>query len=209
MSEIEVIPRILVLDKEAVAKDQDEYVGMEIDASEAINGLIESFGKVLIVDLNGVQNNRPKLDFVLLFEKKPIWVDGGARNANGAIDLFIAGAEKVVMKTGTLLSLDELRQAHELSDQLIFQIDLVDGKHIAGVREFEERNPEDLLKDVARIGVRSCLYVDEGGNIPSPSILRGLPEDFEFYVGMLHQSDSARFENSRVKGIIVDAQELI
>jgi phosphoribosylformimino-5-aminoimidazole carboxamide ribonucleotide (ProFAR) isomerase len=210
VSEIQVLPRILILDREAVYEDQDEYIPMEGDTNETVGKLIDDFGRVLVVDLNGVQNNRPRLDFIREFEKKPIWVDGGARVANNAIDLFIAGAEKVVLRTRTLASMDELRKAHELSDQLIFQVDLTDGRDITGLREFTDRTPEDLIRDVAGIGVKSCLYVDKGGNIPSPSgIMHGLPDDFELFIGMLHQSDSARFEESAIKGVIVDAKELI
>ena len=209
MSEIEVLPRILILDREAVYEGRDGYLPMNVDAHEAVDKLLADYERALIVDMNGVRNNRPKLDFIKDFEKKSIWVDGGARKADNAIDLFIAGAEKVVLRTETLVSMDELRKAHELSDQLIFELDLADGRTINGPPEFQERRPEDLMKDVALIGLRSCLYVDKNGNIPSPSILHGLPDDFELYVGMLHQSDSARLEDSGIKGIIVDAKELV
>lgn len=209
MSEIEVLPRILILDREAVYEGRDGYLPMNVDAHEAVGKLLADYERALIVDMNGVRNNRPKLDFIKDFEKKSIWVDGGARKADNAIDLFIAGAEKVVLRTETLVSMDELRKAHELSDQLIFELDLADGRTINGPPEFQERRPEDLMKDVALIGLRSCLYLDKNGHIPSPSILHGLPDDFELYIGMLHQSDSARLEDSGIKGIIVDAKELV
>lgn len=209
MSEIEVLPRILILDREAVYEGRDGYLPMNVDAHEAVSKLLADYERALIVDMNGVRNNRPKLDFIKDFEKKSIWVDGGARKADNAIDLFIAGAEKVVLRTETLVSMDELRKAHELSDQLIFELDLADGRTINGPPEFQERRPVDLMKDVALIGLRSCLYLDKNGHIPSPSILHGLPDDFELYIGMLHQSDSARLEDSGIKGIIVDAKELV
>jgi phosphoribosylformimino-5-aminoimidazole carboxamide ribonucleotide (ProFAR) isomerase len=209
VSEIEVLPRIHILDKEAVHEGPDGYVTIDVDAFEAVTQLIADFEKVLIVDLNGVRNNRPKLDFIRAFEKKSIWVDGGARMAENAIDLFIAGAERVVLRTETLASINELRRAHELSDQLIFQMDLSSGKSILGSQEYLDWNPDALLREVAEIGLRSSLYVDKGGDIPSPSILTGLPDDFELYVHVLHRSDSARLEDTAIKGVIVDAKELI
>jgi hypothetical protein len=51
--------------------------------------------------------------------------------------------------------------------------------------------------------------MDKGGDIPSPSILTGLPDDFELYVNVLHKSDSARLKDTAIKGVIVDAKELI
>jgi phosphoribosylformimino-5-aminoimidazole carboxamide ribonucleotide (ProFAR) isomerase len=209
VSEIEVLPRIHILDKEAVYQGPDGYLTMDVDAFEAVSKLIADFEKVLIVDLNGVRNNRPKLDFIRAFEKKSIWVDGGARMANNAIDLFIAGAEKVVLRTETLVSMDELLKAHELSDQLVFQMDLSLGKFIYGSPEYVNMQPDALLRHVAEIGLKSTLYVDKDGDIPSPGILTGLPDDFELYVHVRHRSDSARLEGTGIKGVIVDAKELI
>jgi phosphoribosylformimino-5-aminoimidazole carboxamide ribonucleotide (ProFAR) isomerase len=210
VSEIEVLPRILIHDREAVYEGKDGLVPMNnVDSHGAIDKLLADFEKVLIVDMNGVHNNRPKLDFIRDYEKKSIWVDGGARKADNAIDLFIAGAERVVLRTETLVSMEELRKAHDLSDQLVFELDLTDGRTVNGLPDFQGRRPEDLLKEVAQIGVRSCIYLDESGSVPSPSILHGLPDDFELYVGLLHKSDSARLDDSGIKGIIVDAKELV
>lgn len=208
MSEIEVLPRILILDGEAVYEKEGEFHQIDVVASEGVDNLIATHGKVLMVDLNGFRTNRPRLDFIKMFEKKSIWVDAGVRLADFAIDIFIGGAERTILRTETLNSLDELRKAHELSDQLIFQIDVMDGR-IVGSDDFVNRDPRNLMGVIAEIGIKTCIYLEQGRGEPSPSILHGLPEDFELYVGPFKSSDSVRFENTGFKGILVDAKGLL
>jgi len=208
VAEIEILPRIHVLNGEAVYEEDGEYLPIDVNATEAIGQLIKSHGKVLIVDMNGVRSNRPRLDVIKRFEKQPVWVDGGVRVADYAIDIFIGGAEKAILRTETLASMNELRKAHELSDQLIFQVDVYEGRTI-GMEEFQMRSPVDLLGEVATIGIRVGLYIEKGRSVPNPSILQSLPDDFELYFGILQPSDIARFKDSGIKGIVVDAKELL
>lgn len=203
-----MLPRILILDGEAVYEQGDELYRIDAVASEAVDKLITNHGKVLIVDLNGLRNNRPRLDFIRKFEKKSVWVDAGVRLADVAIDIFIGGAERTILRTETLHSLDELRKAYELSDQLIFQIDVFNGRTI-GSDDFVDRDPRGLMGEVSEIGISTCIYLEQGRGEPSPGILHGLPEDFELYVGPFLYSDSPRFENTGFKGILVDAKGLL
>ncbi len=177
-------------------------------ASEAVDRLIDSHGKVLMVDLNGFRNNRPRLDFIRKFEKKSVWVDAGVRLADVAIDIFIGGAERTILRTETLHSMDELNKAYELSDQLIFQIDVHNGRTI-GSDDFVDRDPRRLMEEISQIGIRTCIYVEQGRGELSPGVLHGLPEDFELYVGPFLSSDLPRFENTAFKGIVVDAKRLL
>ncbi len=208
MATIEILPRTNMLDGRMVYETDDDYQPLDLDFCESVEKLIFEYGKTLVVDLNGFRSNRPRLDIIRMFEKKPIWVDAGVRLADVAIDIFIGGAEKTVLRTATLASMEELRKAHELSDQLVFQIDVLDGR-IVGAEEFEAWSPRDLLMELARIGILTCLYVEQGRSVPGPSILHGLPDGFELYVGPYPASDAIRFEGSGFKGILVDGEELL
>jgi phosphoribosylformimino-5-aminoimidazole carboxamide ribonucleotide (ProFAR) isomerase len=209
VAEIDVLPRILVLNGEAAYEEGNEYYSMEVDTLEVIDSMISSYGKVLIVDLNGVFSNRPRLDFIKKFEKKPIWVDAGPRLAENVIDVFVAGAEKAVMSTKTLSSVREVARASELSHELVFQADVLDGQTVAMAKEFQGRNPRDLLEEAMRMGINVGFYLETGRNPPHPSILRGFPEDFELYLGMLPKDDATRLADTGMRGAVVDVEELI
>ncbi len=208
MAEIDILPRILVIKGEIVYQEGDEYFSMDVDALQVINRMLDEHGKALIVDLVGVFNNRPRLKFIKEFETKPIWVDAGARLAENVIDIFVAGAEKVVMNTRTLVGMDEVKKANELSDQLVFQVDAIDGKTVALAEEFE-RSPRNLLEEAAQIGLDVGIYMEEGRGDPYPSMLHGLSDGLELYLGTLTRSDPARYAETGIRGIVVDVKELI
>lgn len=209
MAEIDILPRFLIVEGEIVYEERNEYLSLGVDAPKAIERILDEYGKALIVDLNGVFNNRPGLSFIKEFETKPIWVDAGVRLAENVIDIFVAGAEKVVMGTRTLVGLDEVREANKLSDQLVFQVEARDGQTIAFTKELEERTPGNLLEEAAQIGVDIGFYLESGRGDPYPSMLHGITDRLELYTGPLSPADSQRFSETGIHGIIVDARELI
>ncbi|UCD93112.1 MAG: hypothetical protein JSV43_04200 [Methanobacteriota archaeon] len=209
MVEIDVLPRIPVIDGEIVEQEGDEYLSMDVDAVQLINRMIEEHGKALLVDLDGVFNNRPGLGFIKEFETKPVWVDSGVRSAENVIDVFVAGAEKVVMNTKTLVGFGEVRKANELSDQLVFQVDAIDGRTVAYADVLKQATPRNLLEEVARIGLDVGIYMEEGGGDPYPSMLHGITDELGLYLGGLAHSDQAWYEETGIRGIVIDVKELI
>lgn len=60
---------------------------------------IERFEEVYVMDLDGISKNEPNLDFYqTLYRKK--WIDSFPRKFEDAMDLVIAGADKIVIREG-------------------------------------------------------------------------------------------------------------
>lgn len=90
--------------------------------------LSDKFEKVYVEDLDGIDRNKPQLDIVQeICDEIPTLYEGGARFAGNVIDLLITGAEKAVVGTATLVSLEELRGAFKLSENITFKVDFRDG----------------------------------------------------------------------------------
>lgn len=127
------------------------------EMSEFASKLSDQFKKVYIADLDGISRNKPQLDVAReICEEIPTFYEGGVRFASNVIDMLITGAEKCVIGTATLQSLDDLRGAFKLSENITFKVDFRDGilsfdPHIAG-RAFL-----DLSRDVAEIGVSDIV----------------------------------------------------
>jgi hypothetical protein len=119
--------------------------------------LSDKFEKVYVEDLDGIDRNKPQLDIVQeICDEIPTLYEGGARFAGNVIDLLITGAEKAVVGTATLVSLEELRGAFKLSENITFKVDFRDGivsfdSKIAG-RAFLP-----LAKEVIDIGVMDIV----------------------------------------------------
>jgi phosphoribosylformimino-5-aminoimidazole carboxamide ribonucleotide (ProFAR) isomerase len=130
--------------------------------------LSDKFKSVYVADIDGLDRNKPQLDVVQeLCDEIPTLYEGGVRFGLNVIDMLVTGAEKAVIGTATLTSLEELRGAFKLSDNIILKVDFRDGivsfdPQIAGrdflalareVREIGVDNlvvPADLASDAAR-----------------------------------------------------------
>lgn len=119
--------------------------------------LAEHFKKVYLADLDGIRRNRPQLGAARVFcEEVPTLYEGGVRVSANVIDMLITGAERCVIGTATLRSIDDVRGAFKLSENITFKVDFGDGiesfdPHIAG-RAFL-----DLARDVVGIGVSDIV----------------------------------------------------
>jgi len=123
--------------------------------------LSDDFKKAYLADLDGISKNRPQLDVAReVCEEIPTMYEGGVRVSSNVIDMLITGAERCVIGTATLRSLDDVRGAFKLSENITFKVDFRDGivsfdPHIAG-RAFL-----DLARDVTDIGVSDIVVPKE------------------------------------------------
>jgi phosphoribosylformimino-5-aminoimidazole carboxamide ribonucleotide (ProFAR) isomerase len=119
--------------------------------------LADKFEKLYVADDDGIGKNKPQLDVVQeLCDEIPTLYEGGVRVAGNVIDMLITGAEKAVVGTATLMSLDELRGAFKLSENITLKVDYRDGivsfdPSIAG-RAFLH-----LSRDLRSIGVSDIV----------------------------------------------------
>lgn len=118
-----------------------------------VSALADKFDKLYLADLDGIHKNKPQLDIVMeVCEEIPTYYEGGVRFANNVIDMLITGADKAVVGTSTLASLEELRGAFKLSEDITFKVDFRDG--IVGFDEqITGRAFLDLARDVREMGV--------------------------------------------------------
>jgi phosphoribosylformimino-5-aminoimidazole carboxamide ribonucleotide (ProFAR) isomerase len=129
---------------------------------DLIDVLYETFETILLVDLDGIFKNKPAIDlYRKISQLGDFWVDGGARYSDGVIDLLIGGAQYAVLGTKTLQNLDELKNAYELSENLIFGLDY-NGSIMSPDENLRKRPPVDVIKEVKDIGLDSVLFTDTG-----------------------------------------------
>lgn len=138
-------------------QDQD---GKDIDFHELINELKRRFNKLLINDISGINRDKPQLELYREVSKKmKLWIDAGSRSRDGAIDILVAGAEKVVLGTKTLLDLEELEKVCELSENVVFCIDYDNGI-VSTNKRIREMSPLNLAEEVKNRGVEEIIFTD-------------------------------------------------
>lgn len=157
---VNVYKGVPVVRGENVYKTFKDHNGTDYDIQELIEKLKEDFKRILVLDINGINRDRPQLDLIkTLSSKIELLVDGGSRYSDSAIDILVAGAEKVVLGTKTLRSMEELIKAHELSQNIILGIDYDDGI-ISPKKEISEMTPTGLAQEVQDLGIENIIFTD-------------------------------------------------
>lgn len=163
---IETIPAINLFKGIPVIKGTEGYEPLEdkdgnkIDIHELIDELKERFDRVLITDINGINRDKPQLELSReLSTKMKLWIDAGSRSRDGAIDVIVAGAERVVLGTKTLIDLGELEKALELSENVVLGIDYDDGI-VSPKKTIREMAPLGLVEEVKSLGVEEIIFTD-------------------------------------------------
>lgn len=162
----EIIPAVNVYKGTPVVRGENVYEtfkdksGLDFEIQGLIDKLKEDFERIFILDINGINRDKPQLDLIkTLSSKIELWVDGGSRYSDSAIDILVAGAEKVVLGTKTLRSMEELKKAYELSQNIILGIDYDDGI-VSPKKEISEMTPLDLVQQVQNLGIEDIIFTD-------------------------------------------------
>lgn len=183
---------------------------------EYMNVLFERFGKALIFDLDGILRNKPHWSVLKQMEGKDVWVDAGVRYFEGIFEPFMTGASNVVLSTSRLKGLMELEKAFELSENIMFRVELEDeGKKVRG-RGFQ-MPLEDLFHELQSMGIRKLIFSGEVSSIPLDPhavdaverILGMQAEHFEIYLVLPKDRDESRLERMNLKGVITGVEELV
>jgi hypothetical protein len=127
--------------------------GARLDPFEVVDKLASTYSLLYLVDLDGVERAEPQLDFLQeLSREATLWVDGGVRTADQAIDILVAGASRAVLSSALLREPRELRRAWRLSSELAFELEL--GPSGLVIREeWGTSDPATLAASVREIGV--------------------------------------------------------
>lgn len=203
VADIEILPRLAFHRGRLLG-----YFPRIFDPKKEIEKILEEHGKILFHDMDGILQNRPQLDLIKKWEGKGIWVDAGVRFAEGAMDLLVAGAEKVVLGTRSLRGMGELKKACDLSEDIIFEIDF-QGETLQKNITIKSSSSLDLIKTAEDMGIDICIFFDESGIMDS-SILSSSPvEKLSLYAGLVKKSDVSYLKRFGIRGAVVDISELI
>ncbi len=163
---LEIIPAVNVFNGMPMARGEEGYEhlmdgkGANIDIEELIDELAERFDKALITDINGITKDKPQLELLKkVSSKMKFWVDAGPRNGDCAIDILITGIEKIVVGTKTLRDLEELKNAIELSENVILGIDYDDGI-VSPKTSIKEMSPLRLAEEAKSVGIKEIIFTD-------------------------------------------------
>lgn len=195
-----------------VLDDKDEPVSL----MEIISQLKDDFNIFLVVDINGITRDEPQLDMLkeASASKAELWVDTGVAYGKGIIDVLVAGAASVVMSTKTLKSIEELKKALELSENVIAGIDYERGI-VSPNDTIKNMQPREFLELVANYGIKRAILTDiealgsnSSLNMDVARTLANLDVEL-FSYGNFDESDLYSLQKEGIINFIVDVEKLI
>lgn len=174
--------------------------GERYDPFEVVDGLSADFPLIYLVDLDGVERAEPQLDFLQeLARDATLWVDGGVRNADQAIDILITGAQRAVLSSAMLLGLKELRRSWRLSTELIFELEL-DAGGLVAPGQWDTNEPVEFASAVRAVGV-DHLVVSPREITPDWGLVRALAAGGPTWVnGSFEESELPQLRESGARG---------
>lgn len=216
----EAIPAINLFKGIPVIKGTEEYEPLEdkdgnkLDILELLDELKERFDRVLITDINGINRDKPQLELARdLSTKMKLWIDAGSRSRDGAIDVLVTGAERVVLGTKTLIDLGELEKALELSENVVLGIDYDDGI-ISPKKTIREMSPLSLVEEVKKLGITEIIFTDlkhlsseDQFNVEVGRAL--LKSELKIYFHGRFDRGMGTFKGMNLAGVIVEVEALL
>jgi phosphoribosylformimino-5-aminoimidazole carboxamide ribonucleotide (ProFAR) isomerase len=177
--------------------------------------LYETFETILVLDLDGIFKNKPAIGlYRKIAQLGDFWVDGGARHADTVIDLLMGGPQYAVLGTKTLEGLDELQEAFELSENIIFGLDYNKGI-LSPDEKLQGSLPAEIMRRVRDMGIEKCLFadlgrVDKDKNLEMDliRILKGTGLDI-YVGGGIKSQDINALRGLNVNGAIVEIGEVL
>ncbi len=136
--------------------------GSRYDPFDVLDRLTAQYALVYLVDLDGVNRAEPQLEFLQeLSRDASLWIDGGVRTAEQAIDILVAGAERAVLSSALLRGARELRRAWRLSTEYVFELELgADG--LTATPEWETRDLAGMVAVVRGVGIDHLVVSPRG-----------------------------------------------
>ncbi len=166
-----------------VAGQRDEYRPVESCFAESANAvdmalaIRRTFGlnQLYVADLDAILDREPnwpvyqqlvELEFELL-------IDAGVSTAADVAAVLAAGAKQVIvgLETWPLLSSLEMLLATAGEENIIFSLDMKDGRPVSKFRDMTNDDPADIGACVLEAGVREMIVLDLG----SVGMKSGLP----------------------------------
>jgi uncharacterized protein related to proFAR isomerase len=87
----------------------------------------DNFDGVYLVDLEGLQNNRPDVELIQNMAKRVhVWADTGPRDATDLMDMIMAGAEQVTVRHQTAQVRAEVEEAVSVTENVALGMEFED-----------------------------------------------------------------------------------
>ncbi len=183
------IPAISFKDGQIVVVNNGEYEKLKIedeetDLSTLMNSL-EDYDQIYLVDINGIESNRPQMELIhKLSTRREIWADCGVNDMNTLLDIYVSGADRVVISTKSIEDISILKDAVDISDSMIFTIDIFEGEVLSPSKEIKDMGMLGLVNKALDTGIELIVISNlSDGPLNILNLRNAKRGDHHIYIG--------------------------
>ena len=164
MSEkIDTTPSISVFNGSVVVAGSDGYRKVDSDIFDIVENIRRESKRLYMIDLNGIHQNNPQTDLILeLSSDMELWVDAGPRVMEDMMDIITSGAAKAVVGTKTLQSLREFERCMEITENIIFSVDIIKDSVASISREIGSMSIPRIVNAVREAPMLQVYWMNRG-----------------------------------------------
>lgn len=163
MNDIDRIPAISIFNGSPVEPGPDGYRRVEKDLFDIVEDLRSQYNRIYMIDLNGIHQNNPQTDLIQeLSSDTEIWVDAGPRIMEDLMDIITSGASKAVMGTKTLLSMEEFQKSLEITENVIFSVDVINDSVASLSKEIGLMSIPQVLEWAGKAPMLQLYWMNRG-----------------------------------------------
>jgi len=202
---MERIPALSIRRKKVVITRGDEYIPVGEPVKILRNLEKKGYERFYIVDIEGIERNKMQIEIIdRLASEFTIWLDGGFRDVGVIEDALVLGSEIAVISSKSIRSVDEIRKATELSENLAFSVD-----YFNGILKWGDI-PDDM-EAISQIlnsyGLKRVIFTNIGDEKEAP--VKKAIEIFRDFELWLAGNIPKEYDNEeRLKGIIIPYSRL-
>jgi len=185
--------------------------GSLFDPFDVVDRLAQDYSVIYVVDLDGIERGDPQLDYLQEISREvSLWVDGGVRTAEQAIDILITGARRAVLSSAYLRGPRQLKRAWRLSSELVFEIELSpDGHLTVADAGWGTEDPVELARLAREIGPDHVI-VSPRETDPDWSLIARVSSAGPTWVdGSFQAEDLPKLAGTQASGGIIHIDELL
>lgn len=185
--------------------------GSRFDPFDVVDRLARDYSMLYVVDLDGIETGDPQLDYLQEISRDmTLWVDGGVRTAEQAIDILVSGARRAVLSSAYLQGPRQLKRAWRLSTELVFELEFDPSGHLVLADPgWETADPIVLARAVRETGP-DHLIVSPREAGPDWSLVAELSAGGPTWVdGSFDPQDAPRLASAHAAGGIFHIDEIL
>lgn len=184
--------------------------GETFDPFDVVDRLARDYAMLYLVDLDGIERGEPQLDYLQeLSRDLTLWVDGGVRTADQAIDILISGARRAVLSSAYLQGPRQLKRAWRLSTELVFEVEFDSGRIVLADPSWESSDPLAVVRTVREIGP-DHVVVSPRETDPDWGLVAEISAGGPTWVdGSFHPRDLGQLTAAHARGGIFHIDELL